>query len=69
MKYTIKYWLPAQTSADALTSSFDLPTPTATVHDLVKQYALPITGSHTWEIWDNAENMMIASNNQAMRPF
>jgi len=62
MQYTLKYWLPSQTSADAITSHFELPTPSATVHDLVKQYAMPIQSTHTWEIWDNAQNLMIATN-------
>jgi hypothetical protein len=62
MKYTLKYWLPTQNADQALTNSFDLPTPSSDIHDLVKQYALPITQTHTWEIWDNAENRMWATN-------
>ena len=62
MQYTLKYWLPTQTVADAIGTHFDLPTPSSTIHDLVKQYALPITQTHTWEIWDNAQNQMTATN-------
>lgn len=66
MQYTLKYWLPTQTAADAITSHFDLPTPSSTIHDLVKQYALPISQTHTWEIWDNAQNLMTATNRKIL---